>query len=73
MRPATRIVILVLLVYTGAYLVFRKSHIETWERDGQAYVIYPEGYGQILYYVWRPLSYLDSTLTGMRFHIGPHR
>jgi len=71
----SRVAILVaaLLIYTGAYLVFRQSHIEVWERDKQAYVIFPEGSGSALYYAWRPLTYVDSTLTGMRFHIGPHR
>jgi hypothetical protein len=40
----------------------------------QAYVILPAGHGGgALYYLWRPLSYVDGSLTGMRFHIGPHR
>ena len=71
----SRVAILVaaLLIYTGAYLVFRQSHIEVWERDKQAYVIFPEAAGSALYFAWRPLTYVDSTLTGMRFHIGPHR
>ena len=63
-----------LALYIGTYVVFRQTHIEVWERDKQAYVIFPEGYGVALYYLWRPLS---PTLTGrsptMRFHIGPHR
>jgi len=64
---------IVLVAYLGGYLVFRQTNIETWESDKQAYVIFPEGYGRALYYLWRPLSYLDGSLTGMRFHIGPHR
>jgi hypothetical protein len=44
-----------------------------WERDKRAYVIFPEGYGSALYYLWRPLSYVDGALTTMGFHIGPHR
>ena len=38
-----------------------------------AYVIFPPGYGGALYYLWRPLSYLDGVITGVRFHIGPHQ
>jgi hypothetical protein len=44
-----------------------------WQRDQQPYVIFPAGYGALLYYAWRPLSYVDGALTGMRFHIGLHR
>jgi hypothetical protein len=61
------------LLYVGAYIVFRQSHVETWQRDKQAYVIFPETYGGPLYYAWRPLSYLDTAITGMQHHIGPHR
>jgi hypothetical protein len=66
-------VVVALLLYVGSYVVFRQLHIEVWQRDRHAYVIFPEGYGALLYYAWRPLSYLDGALTGMRFHIGPHR
>jgi hypothetical protein len=62
-----------LVLYAGSYLAFRQSSTEIWERDKQAYVIFPAGYGSALYYLWRPLSYVDGSLTGMRFHIGPHR
>lgn len=27
----------------------------------------------LLYIAFRPLSFLDGLVTGMRFHIGPHR
>jgi hypothetical protein len=64
---------LAVLVYVGAYVAFRQTRIEVWQRDRLAYVIFPEGYGAVLYYAWRPLSYVDGALTGMRFHIGPHR
>jgi hypothetical protein len=67
------LVIVVLLLYIGAYAAFRQSPVETWERDKQAYVIFPEAYGRPLYYVWRPLSYLDAAMTGMQHHIGPHQ
>ena len=46
---------------------------EIWDRDKRAYVIFPESYGRPLYYAWRPLSHLDTALTGMQHHIGPHR
>jgi hypothetical protein len=57
-----------------AYVAFRQTRTEVWQRDQQAYVIFPAGgYGAFLYYAWRPLSYVDGALTGMQFHIGPHR
>jgi hypothetical protein len=62
-----------LVLYVGAYLSIRQSSTEIWDRDKQAYVIFPAGYGGALYYLWRPLSYVDGSLTGMHFHIGPHR
>ncbi len=62
-----------LMLYVGTYVSFRQSSTEIWERDKQAYVIFPADYGGALYYLWRPLSYVDGSLTGMRFHIGPHR
>ena len=60
------------LVYLASYGWFRASHTERWEEDGKVYVIYSEG-NPAIYYFYRPLSYLDGTVTGMRFHIGPHR
>jgi len=68
-----RIAAIALLLYVGAYVVFRQSHAEIWDRDKRAYVIFPESYGRPLYYAWRPLSHLDTALTGMQHHIGPHR
>ena len=67
------LVLLTALLYAGAYVAFRQSHAETWDRDKRTYVIYPETYGRPLYYLWRPLSYLDTAITGMQHHIGPHR
>ena len=63
----------VLGAYLAGYVAFREARAERWERDGQIYVIYPDGAGRVLYYAWRPLSYVDAQLTGMRSHIGPHR
>lgn len=64
--------VVVVLIYLGSYVGFRQMHIENWEQDKQDYVIFPAG-GQALYYFYRPLTYVDSAVTGMRFHIGPHR
>lgn len=67
------IVVVALLLYVGAYAAFRQSHAEVWDRDKRPYVVYPETYGRPLYYLWRPLSYLDAAATGIQHHIGPHR
>lgn len=61
---------LALFGYAGAYLYFRSGHAEVWEKDSRAYVIFPS---RASYWFFRPLSYLDSSVTSMRFHIGPHR
>ena len=50
----------------------RQNYRETWEQDQQEYVIFPTEKTS-LYYLFRPLTYLDSYLTGMRFHLGPHQ
>jgi hypothetical protein len=70
---AIRLAILALALYIVTYVIFRQTNTEVWERDQRAYVIFPEGYGVALYYLWRPLLYVDGALTSMRFHIGPHR
>ena len=70
---ALRFVLLAALLYVGSYVAFRQSHAEVRDRDQRTYVIYPETYGRPLYYLWRPLSYLDTALTGMQHHIGAHR
>ena len=73
MRKSTLISILILLfLYVSAYGWFRQTHIETWEKDGKEYVIFPED-KIYLYYFFRPLSLIDGKLTGMNFHIGQHR
>lgn len=74
MSKAVRFVLLALVLYAGSYLAFRAGNVETWQRDGLAYVIFPQGpQGTALYYLWRPLTYADGAVTGMRFHIGPHQ
>ena len=57
--------------YIGSYAWFRSSHVERRDRDGRDYVIFPQQ--PALYYLYRPLTYFDARVTGMRFHIGPHR
>ena len=73
MSRVTGLLMIAILLYVGGYIAFRQTHVEVWERDKLAYVIFAEGYGRPLYYAWRPLSYLDAAMTGMRHHIGPHR
>jgi hypothetical protein len=75
-RPSARNIALpavtALACYVLAYVVFRSNSVEVRPRDGHAYVIVPAE-ARWLHYVFRPLMYADATLTGMRFHIGPHR
>lgn len=59
-------------LYLLSYVSFRYTHIEMWKRDRHKYVIFPQDKIYI-YYFYRPLTYVDGLLTGMRFHIGPHR
>ena len=73
MSSLMRLVVFLLFIYVASYSVFRVTHTEVWERDGKPYVIFPTGYGMALYFLWRPLTYVDASMTGMRFHIGPHR
>ena len=67
-----RVLLVAVLIYVLSYATFRTMNSEVWADDGQTYVIFPEN-TPALYYAYRPLSYLDGALTGMRFHIGPHR
>lgn len=65
-------VVVLLLFYVLSYAWIRHTHIEVWEKDNNAYVIFPDDKIYI-YYFYRPLSLIDGKLTGMRFHIGQHR
>jgi uncharacterized membrane protein YfcA len=69
---ALRWILVLAVIYVAAYVIFRQTRIEVWEKDKQAYVIFPEG-AAWTYYLFRPLALADGKLTGMRFHIGPHR
>lgn len=64
--------ILTACAYVGSYIWFRSAHTETWDRDGQRYLIFPED-RPAAYYLFRPLMYADGFLFDMQFHIGPHR
>jgi len=61
-----------LVVYVLSYVTFRTARTERWEKDGNQYVIFPKE-STWIYYLYRPLTYLDSKVTTMRFHIGPHQ
>jgi hypothetical protein len=65
-------VVLAILIYFLSYIWIRQARAEIWEKDGNVYVIFPDD-KVYLYYLYRPLSYIDGTVTGMRFHIGQHR
>jgi len=67
-----RVLVIVVAAYFIGYLALRTMNAEVWSEDGQVYVLFPEQ-PVALYYVYRPLTYLDGLFTGMRFHIGPHR
>lgn len=55
----------------ASYVVFRFANVERWEKDGEDDVVIPPD-ARALYSAFRPLTYADGALTGMRFHIGPH-
>jgi hypothetical protein len=63
--------LVLIALWAGSYVAFRSSHVEVWQRDGRSYLIIPS-HARWLYYIYRPLMYVDGALTGMRFHIGPH-
>ncbi len=64
-------ILLIIFLYLSGYIIFRQTNIEIWEKDKNAYVIFPEN--KILYYVYRPVSLIDEKITGMKFHIGRHQ
>ena len=72
-RTAKRVSALVAIsaiAYAAAYLGYRQTHLERWDRDGREYVIFGS---RASYYAFRPLSYLDRGASGVGAHIGPHR
>ncbi len=66
------IFVILFCLYVGTYLEFRRTHIQVSASDRLSYVIFPEDQ-ELFYYIFRPLSYIDSRITDMRFHIGLHR
>jgi hypothetical protein len=60
-------------LYILSYVLFRFLNAETWDQDGKTYVIFPNWDGSVTYYFYRPLVIIDSKLTAMNFHIGPHQ
>lgn len=66
------ILIALIGLYLVGYAVLRTINAEVWDKDGQTYVLFPEN-AVVLYYLYRPMTYADGAVTGMRFHIGPHR
>lgn len=64
-------VALIAALYVGSYLGFRARHQEVWQQDSKMYVLFPSG-NRAVYYLFRPLMYVDGALTDMQFHIGPH-
>jgi hypothetical protein len=72
MKKKLLIIGILILAYIINYLIFRNSNIETWNKDGNKYVIFPKSMTWV-YYFYRPATYVDSKITQMRFHIGPHQ
>ena len=64
--------LIVLTLYVLSYFIFRTSNIEVYEKDNMEYVIFPKSQKWI-YYLFRPMTYIDSKITEMKFHIGPHQ
>ena len=65
------IAIIIVFVYVGTYVEFRRTHIQVSEKDGQRYVIFPEG-REFLFYAFAPVEFIDSALTDMHFLFVPH-
>jgi len=62
----------VTFVYLCSYCIFRQKNTQIWEVNNKPYVIFPKD-NLVLYYLYRPLSIIDSKMTGIGIHIGPHR
>jgi hypothetical protein len=57
--------LVIITIYIGSYTWLRAIRVERWDRDGHDYVILPRS--TVVYYAYRPLTYIDARLTGMRF------
>ena len=61
-------IVVTILLYFFSYIWIRQTRTEIWEKDGNAYLIFPAD-KVYLYYFYRPLSYVDGTITGIGFYI----
>jgi hypothetical protein len=71
---AKRLAVFFLLVFFCCILGYgymRQTNKQTWEKNGREYVIFPKD-TLFLYYLYRPMAWIDGKITGMGFHIGPH-
>ena len=64
--------LIVLLIYLGSYVFVRQNYTVILNHYGDQEVIFPTD-RVYLYYLYRPLSYIDGALTEMTFHIGQQR
>jgi hypothetical protein len=71
-KKAILVLCALVLVYAASYAAFRQTHIKKWEKDGKDYVLFPKSQTGI-YYFFRPAMYIDSRITRIGFHIGPHQ
>jgi hypothetical protein len=69
-KKVIAVILLLAVSYPVSYLFVRLSYSEVWEADNRTYVLFPNS---AVYYLYRPIAYVDGAVTGMRFHIGPHR
>jgi hypothetical protein len=67
-----RRVLIALAVYVASHGVFRFANQQVWATNGVSYVLYPSDKAWV-YYLFRPMAYLDGALTGTQTHTGPHR
>ncbi len=73
----TKLLVIILLLmgtfttYLISYTIFRFNHFEVWKANKKLYIIFPED-NMVLYYLYRPLSYIDSKFNHVGIHIGPH-
>jgi len=69
----SKILVFLFCAYVIGYMIYRGNHQEINEAESghPTYVIFPKD--QVwLYYLFRPMMKVDASVTGMRFHIGPH-
>lgn len=72
MKALARFALAVLTLYVTSYIVLRSRWTHKWERDDRNYMMFPAS-PLWIYYLYRPLCHVDGRLSGLGFHIGPHR